>query len=84
MAVTTRKSSSKQLTPQRRAAEKAEQVAKLLHSFAADLNGLDTRTNKRIEPTPRNWWNLQSGRFKTDPTFADFVAQIQAARKQEG
>jgi len=31
--------------------------------------------------TPRNWWRLQAGRFKDDPTFADFVAQVQAARK---
>jgi hypothetical protein len=26
---------------------------------------------------------LQSGRFKNDPTFAAFVAQVQASRKQE-
>jgi hypothetical protein len=33
--------------------------------------------------TPRNWWRLQAGRFKDDPTFDQFVAQVQAARKHE-
>jgi hypothetical protein len=35
-------------------------------------------------PTPPNWWRVQAGRFKNDPTFADFVAQVQAIRKVEG
>jgi hypothetical protein len=33
--------------------------------------------------TPRNWWRLQAGRFKDDPTFSEFVALVRAARSQE-
>jgi hypothetical protein len=83
MPTSTRKRSARQATAQKRAAEKAEQVAKHLHSFAATLLALDAFASPRrpSTPTPRNWWRLQSGRFKDDPTFADFVADVQAARK---
>ena len=85
MATSTRKPSPSHATAQKRAAEKAEEVAELLHSFAATLFSLDALTTASRKPptTPRNWWRLQAGRFKKDPTFSDFVAQIQAARKQE-
>jgi hypothetical protein len=39
---------------------------------------------KPAAATPRNWWRLQAGRFKNDPTFPEFVAQVQAARRHEG
>jgi len=84
MPTAIRKSPARRATAQERAAEKAEEVAKLLHSFAAALNNLDVSGSKSTLPTPRNWWKLQAGRFKNDPTFADFVAQVQASRKQEG
>jgi hypothetical protein len=68
-----------------RAAKKAEEAAKILHSFAGSLIELDSlgTASGTPSPTPRNWWRLQSGRFKNDPTFAAFVAQVQASRKQE-
>jgi len=68
------------------AAEKAEEVAEALHLFAATLISLDgsSPAKRTPAPTPRNWWRLQAGRFKDDPTFPDFVAQVQAARKREG
>jgi len=61
-------------------------VAKVLHSFATTLKSLDELepTTGTPAPTPRNWWRIQAGRFKNDPTFSDFVAQVQAARKREG
>jgi hypothetical protein len=86
MAVSLRKKSSKRASAQKRAAQKAEEVAKLLHSFAVTLMSLEagTSASRTPTPTPRNWWRLQAGRFKDDPTFPDFVAQVQAARKHEG
>ena len=85
MATVTRKSSASHLTPQKRAAQKAEEVAKVLQSFAATLNSLEASTpdSRTPAPMPGNWWRLQAGRFKDDPTFPDFVAQVQAARKHE-
>jgi hypothetical protein len=86
MATVTRKSSRKRPTAEKRAAQKAEEAAKVLHSFAASLNSLDQLKPaiRKPVPTSRNWWRLQSGRFKNDPTFPDFVAQVQAARRHEG
>jgi hypothetical protein len=86
MPTSVRKSPNRRATAQKRAADKAEEVAKALHSFAATLNSLDA-TNPatgRPVPTPRNWWRLQAGRFKGDATFPEFVAQVQAARRREG
>lgn len=86
MAMSTHKSPVSRLSAQKLAAQKAEEVATHLHSFAATLISLDALTpaSHRPTPTPRNWWKLQAGRFQDDPTFADFVAQVQAARKHEG
>jgi hypothetical protein len=84
MSIATRKSASRRATAQKRAAQKAEEVAKVLHSFATALNNLDDSTPKSLKPSPRNWWKLQAGRFKNDSSFSDFVAQVQAARRQEG
>lgn len=86
MAASARKSPTTPASAQKRAAEKAEEVAGVLHSFAATLISLDAvaPTHRTSTPTPRNWWHLQAGRFKGDPTFADFVARVQAARKREG
>jgi hypothetical protein len=86
MATSTRKPSNRRPTAQKRAADKAEEVAKVLHSFAATLNSLDALNppTRKALPNPRNWWRLQAGRFKDDPTFPDFVAQVQATRKREG
>jgi beta-phosphoglucomutase-like phosphatase (HAD superfamily) len=86
MATSTRKSSTDRSSAQKRAAEKAEEAAEVLHSFAATLNSLDALTpaSRHRTPTPRNWWHLQAGRFKDDPTFPDFVTQVQAARRREG
>lgn len=86
MATSTRKSSSRRPTAQQRAADKAEEVADVLRDFAASLQSLDALkpTAREALPTPRNWWRLQAGRFKKDPTFPDFVAQVQAARRHEG
>jgi hypothetical protein len=86
MATSTRKPPTKRSTPQKQAAEKAEEVAKALHSFAATLSLLDATkpAGRKAVATPRNWWRLQAGRFKDDPTFPDFVAQVQAARRNEG
>ena len=69
-----------------RAAKKAEEAAKVLRSFADSLIQLDVvkAANGKPSPTPRNWWKLQSGRFKDDPTFAEFVKEVRAARKREG
>lgn len=86
MTTSTEESSEIYAKAQKLAAEKAEEAAKLLHSFAASLNSLDELTPpaRQPSPTPRNWWKSQAGRFKDDPTFAEFVANVQAARKQEG
>jgi hypothetical protein len=86
MAASTRKSPTSRATAQKQAAEKAEEAARVLHSFAASLTNLDALTPAARAPIaiPRNWWRLQAGRFKDDPTFPDFVAQVQAARKREG
>jgi hypothetical protein len=86
MATTMRKPAARHATAQKLAAEKAEEAAKVLHSFAATLKSLDALTPPRDTraPTPRNWWRMQAGRFNDDPTFGDFVAQVQAARKREG
>jgi len=69
---------------QKRAAEEVEEVAKALHSFAATLTSLDALTPAARAATKHHWWRLQAGRFRDDPTFPDFVAQVQAARKHEG
>jgi hypothetical protein len=86
MAAITRKSPAKRASAQKLAARKAEQAAKVLQSFAATLNSLDEPkpTSRRPTLTPRNWWKTQPGRFREDPTFPEFVAQVQAARKREG
>jgi hypothetical protein len=86
MATSTRKSSGQRATAQKRAAEKAEEVAKLLHSFAQSLKSPEVSTSDGGQPraTARNWWRAQAGRFKDDPTFGEFVARAQAARRQEG
>jgi hypothetical protein len=86
MPTPSRTGSRKRVSPQQRAARKAEEVAKLLHAFAATLTSLDA-TTARLDPTkpnPRSWWREQAGRFKDDPSFAAFVAKVQAARKSEG
>jgi len=84
MAASTRKRSARRASPEKRAAKQAEELAKTLHSFAAALQSLASLGQpENPKPTPRNWWRLQAGRFKDDPTFAEFVAQVQAARKQE-
>jgi hypothetical protein len=84
MPAMVRKSPACRLTAQKRAAKKAEEVARLLHSFATALNNLDVSPSKSQSPTPRNWWKLQAGRFSNDSSFDEFVAQVQAARRQEG
>jgi hypothetical protein len=86
MATSTRKPPGNRASAQKLAALKAEEVAKVLHSFATTLKSLDElKPAKRTPvPTPHNWWRVQAGRFKNDPTFSDFVAQVQAARKREG
>jgi len=85
MPTSTKKLSNRRATAQKRAAAKAEEAAKVLHSLAVTLLSLDAFTppGRMAPPTPRNWWRLQAGRFKDDPTFPDFVAQVQAARKCE-
>jgi len=85
MGTSTRKPSKRPASAQARAAEKAEALAHLLQSFADSLLSLDVlpKASNRA-PTPRNWWRVQAGRFRDDPTFSDFVAGVQAARKHEG
>jgi hypothetical protein len=84
MPTATRKTPTSRATAQKRAAQKAEEVANVLHSFATALSNLDDSAPKSLKPTPRNWWKLQAGRFKNDTSFSEFVAQVQAARRQEG
>jgi crotonobetainyl-CoA:carnitine CoA-transferase CaiB-like acyl-CoA transferase len=86
MAAITRKSPANRASAQKLAARKAEQVAKVLQSFAATLNSLDEpkQASRRPTLTARNWWKAQAGRFRDDPTFPEFVAQVQAARRREG
>ena len=86
MAISARIPSTQRTTAQKGAAQKAEEVAKVLGDFAASLNSLDALNPPAREPlpTPRNWWRLQAGRFKKDPSFPEFVAQVQAARRHEG
>ncbi len=86
MATSTRKSSILRSSAQKRAARKAEEAAKVLHSFAQSLNSLDALTpaSGKTAVTKRNWWRAQAGRFKDDSSFPEFVAQVQAARKKEG
>ena len=85
MATSTRKPRS-QIIARKLAAEKAEEVARVLHSFAGSLKALDASSpeTRKSAVTPRNWWRVQAGRFKDDPTFSEFVAQVQAARRAEG
>jgi hypothetical protein len=85
MATTLKKSPSRRASAQKRAAREAEQVAKVLHSFAATLIALEEVAAARAKPapTPRNWWRLQAGRFKDDSSFPRFAAQVQAARKED-
>lgn len=84
MAASTRKPPASRATAQKLAARRAEEAARVLHSLAATLNSLDesTRAVHTATPTPRNWWKVQAGRFGDDPTFADFVAEVKAARKR--
>jgi hypothetical protein len=86
MAIPLTKVSGIQARAQKRAAQKAEEAAEVLHSFAATLNSLGAlpHRHRKTAATPRNWWRTQAGRFRNDPTFAEFVAQVQAARKREG
>jgi hypothetical protein len=88
MTTSVRKSRGKPESAQKLVAEKAEEVASVLHSFAATLISLDQSAppggRSAPAPTPRNWWKVQAGRFKNDPTFAEFIAQVQAARRHEG
>jgi hypothetical protein len=83
MATSTRKPSASRATAGKRAAKQAEALAENLRSFAASLLSLEDAT-PATKVTPRNWWRVQAGRFKDDPTFPDFVARVQAARRQEG
>jgi hypothetical protein len=86
MATVTRKASPSVATARKRAAARAEEAAKALHSLATTLTSLDALTHASRTPTvtPRNWWRLHAGRFRHDPTFYDFVGEVQAARKREG
>jgi hypothetical protein len=69
-------------SPQRLAAKRAAELAEVLQAFAESLRTLDASVKlTSAQPTPRNWWRLQAGRFKEDPTFAGFVRQVQACRK---
>jgi len=54
----------------------------LKHRDTTALGDLALPPANREQATPRNWWKLQAGRFKNDPTFAEFVGQVQIARKQ--
>jgi ketosteroid isomerase-like protein len=84
MATSTRKPVTRRASAEKRAARNAEEAAKILHSFADSLLMLNAlKQPVRAKPTPRNWWRLQAGRFKDDPTFPHFVAKVQAARKRE-
>jgi hypothetical protein len=82
MASTTRKPPATRAAAEKRAAKGAEELADALHAFAANLRSLERAAAQK--PTPRNWWRTQAGRFKDDPTFPEFVARVQAARRQEG
>ena len=86
MATFARKRPARSASAQKLAALKAEEAANVLHSLATTLNTLEqsSRANQRPIATSRNWWKLQSGAFRDDPTFPEFVAQVQAARKREG
>jgi hypothetical protein len=86
MAASTGKLASKAASAQKRAARQAEAAAKVLHSLASSLNSLhdSNRAIRKPAVTPRNWWKVQAGRFRDDPTFAEFVSQVRAARKREG
>lgn len=66
----------------KRAGQEVEDLIKALQSFRAVLT--EQLKDAAPSPTPRNWWQLQAGRFKDDPTFPEFVAQVQAARKRDG
>jgi hypothetical protein len=81
-----RSASGRGVSAQKRAAAKAEEAAKILHTFATTLNSLNEvkRASHTPTVTSRNWWKIQGGRFREDPTFNEFVAQVQAARKREG
>ena len=37
----------------------------------------------RFLTVTRNWQRLQAGKFKSDPTFPEFVAQVQTAKRQK-
>ena len=86
MATLARKPSLRRPSAQKLAALKAEEAANVLHSLAATLNTLEQsdREGRSAIPTTRNWWRVQSGAFRDDPTFPEFVAQVQAARRREG
>jgi hypothetical protein len=85
MANSIRRSSTRRKSAQKRAAELAEEAAKALRSFADSLKLLETAASNggKQTPTPRNWWRVQAARFENDPTFGEFVARVQAARRQE-
>ena len=71
-------------SPEKLVAERAEEVATVLKSFAASLKTLNAANPTSAKPAQEKWWRTQAGRFEDDPTFADFVADVQAARKREG
>jgi hypothetical protein len=83
MAVSAKKTPANRAAAQKLAARRAEELAKALHSFAGTLSALDTQDYAGRNPTPRNWWRLQAGRFKSDPSFPEFVAEVQASRRRE-
>jgi hypothetical protein len=85
MAATVKPSSRKPTSARKRAAREAEQAARVLHSFAASLMSMEKQMAAAAKPTPtpRNWWRLQAGRFKDDPSFAHFAAQVRASRKED-
>jgi hypothetical protein len=82
MPVATQKFRIKKRRGQAHAGKELDTLIKALQAFRSAL--IDEAEAKRVAPTPRNWWQVQSGRFRDDSTFADFVAQVRAARKREG
>jgi hypothetical protein len=85
MPVAQKKNGRDRAAAQRLAAKRAEEAAKVLHSLAETLAALNPAAppTRQTKITPRNWWRLQAGHFADDPSFPEFVQQIQAARKRE-
>lgn len=84
MTIAAQHDSATPRTPEELAADRAAELAELLRSFAESLRSLDVSAKQAGERdvTPRNWWRLQAGRFADDPTFEDFVREVQAARSR--